>query len=97
MKYIGTNFFPSTELRKAYEKLKGETDNQMRIIVKSRGRKDAERICQENGLAVTFEPNYSCETGNTIEIETCDKSLSGIAIGKTHTVNSTVTLEEIKG
>ena len=97
MKYMGTNFMADNKTAQAYKNLKGREVHQMRIVVKSKGRKDAERICKENGLRVTFEPNYSCETFNKDEIEFCNKSDSGIILscicsGK----NDIVTLEQIK-
>ena len=97
MKYMGTNFMADKTITEAYKNITGHEVHQMRIVVKSKGRKDAERICKENGLHVFFEPNYSCETFNKDEIEMCDKSNSGIILSCICSrKNDIVTLEQIK-
>ena len=98
MKYISSSqYFPSKEVKQAYEKLTGHSVSQMRIVVKSKGRKDAERICNENNLYMKFIPNYSGETGNQDEIAKCDSSESGIILSRIcGTKEDTVTLEQIK-
>lgn len=98
MKYIGTNFMADKTITEAYKNITGHEVRQMRIVVKSRGRKDAERICKENKLCVTFEQNYSCETFNKDEIELCDKSNSGIILSRLCSgKDDIVTLEQIRG
>ena len=98
MKYINTTFMASPELKKAYEKLYGfETGPQMYICVKAKGRKDAERICAENGLNVKFLPEYSSESGNEDTIAKCNSSKSGIVIDRLcGTKETEYTLEQIR-
>ena len=96
MKYIGTTFFPTKDVRRAYEKLTRKDCGQMRIVVKARGRKNAEEICKLNGLYVAFEAGYCSETGNETEITLCDKSEAGIVLSQICGLKEdVVTLEQI--
>lgn len=98
MKYVNTHFFPQQVVKEAYEKLYGhDIGHQMTITVKAKGRKDAERICEENGLNVVFKAGYSNETGNKDTIVLCDKSKSGIVINRLCGIKETeYTWEQIK-
>ena len=96
-KYVCTTTMVDANIKKAYAILKGEECNQMRVVVKARGRKHAEEICSANGLYVPFEPNYSSETGNVDEIAGCERSTSGIIFSRICGYkDDIVTLEELR-
>jgi hypothetical protein len=62
--------------------------HQFRIVCKAKSRAEANRITESLGLGnKVFMPNYTCETGNTEELEFADKygtiiSINGSSGGK---------------
>lgn len=99
MKYIGTITFLPTKFEEIYKKLTGiEQCRQFRIVVKCKGKKDAERICEEVGLSVKFDQKFSSETFNEVEMAACDKDSHGIAVannnGRRH-LDDYITIDEL--
>lgn len=72
-KYYGTNimYYPSETFTEKYGK---NYHNQWRIVCKAKSMTEANRIALQIGLYKnTFNRNYTCETGNKLEIELCNK------------------------
>jgi hypothetical protein len=74
-KYFGTLTMIYGERLKKLEELgyKG-THYQFRIVCKAKSMAEANRKAESYGLGKkVFQPNYTCETGNALEIEMADK------------------------
>lgn len=83
IKYINNwDFYPTSEITKAYKKLTGNDITQMYIVVKATSRKNATEVCVQNDLKIRFGHDYSSETRNDFEIDLCNKSKSGIILSR---------------
>ena len=69
--------------------------NHFRVVCKAKSRAEANRIAESYGLGkITFEPDYTNETGNDIEIEMADKHVFIVCINGTIGRNY-VSIEEL--